>query len=168
MKDRRDVLWDYIARRSGKHLRNQAFYLARRVPWHRHYKRQLGHFPRCLSLQSRSRSARGAIVPTDRARRYRSPANQRIRHLSQNGVVVDPSQVGPKVSTAVLGATAEVWFDIAKPGLAASFEQAGMATTRWPGGHGADRYHWRTNKYSRRHLPRRFQCWEAESELDVQ
>jgi len=78
-----------------------------------------------------------------------SPANQRIRHLSQSGVVVHPSQVGPIVSTSVLGANAEVWFDITKPGLAASFVQAGMVTTRWPGGHAADRYHWRTNKYSR-------------------
>jgi hypothetical protein len=78
-----------------------------------------------------------------------SPANQRIRHLSQSGVVVDPSQVGPKVSTSVLGATAEVWFDVARAGLAPSFVQAGMATTRWPGGHAADRYHWRTNTFSR-------------------
>jgi hypothetical protein len=71
-----------------------------------------------------------------------------MRHFSQSGVVVDPSQVGPKTSTQVLGANAEVWFDFGKPGLAASFEQAGMVTTRWPGGHAADRYHWRTNKYS--------------------
>jgi len=77
-----------------------------------------------------------------------SPTDQKLHHLSQSGVVVNPSQVGAQVSTSLLGADMEVWFDITQPGLAASFVRAGMTTTRWPGGHSADRYHWKTNKYS--------------------
>ncbi|MBV8724471.1 MAG: hypothetical protein JO350_03945 [Candidatus Eremiobacteraeota bacterium] len=79
-----------------------------------------------------------------------SQAGQRsaqIHRPSQSGVVVDPSNIGPQVTTAVLGADMDVWFDITQPGLAASFVQAGMANTRWPGGHGADHYHWQTNRY---------------------
>ncbi|MBV9233225.1 MAG: hypothetical protein JO030_04220 [Candidatus Eremiobacteraeota bacterium] len=74
-------------------------------------------------------------------------AGHRVRHLAQNGVVVNPAQVGPQVSAAVLGADENVWFDIAKPGVAQAFEQAGLTGTRWPGGHGADHYHWKTNTY---------------------
>ena len=80
----------------------------------------------------------GSAIPS-------SHADRKIHRLSQSGVVVDPSQVGAKVSTAVLGADMQVWFDITQPNMAASFVQAGMTTTRWPGGKGADRYHWRTN-----------------------
>ncbi|MFZ0032022.1 MAG: hypothetical protein WAK84_09125 [Candidatus Cybelea sp.] len=74
-----------------------------------------------------------------------SHADRKIHHLSQSGVVVDPSQVGAQVSTAVLGADEEVWFNITQPNMAASFVQAGLTTTRWPGGKAADRYHWMTN-----------------------
>jgi hypothetical protein len=76
-----------------------------------------------------------------------SPTDQKIHHLSQSGVVVNPSQVGAQVSTSVLGADMEVWTDITQAHLATSFVRAGMTTTRWPGGHGADHYHWRTNRY---------------------
>jgi len=75
-----------------------------------------------------------------------SAADQKIHHLTQSGVVVNPSQVGAQVSTSVLGADMDVWFDITKASLATSFEHAGMTTTRWPGGKAADRYHWKTNK----------------------
>ncbi len=74
-----------------------------------------------------------------------SPAHQKIHHSSQSGVVVDPTQVGAPVSTSVLGADMDVWFDITQPNMAPSFVKAGMTTTRWPGGKGADRYHWETN-----------------------
>jgi hypothetical protein len=74
-----------------------------------------------------------------------SHADRKAHRLSQSGVVVDPSQVGAQVSTAVLGADMQVWFDITQPNTAPSFVQAGMTTTRWPGGKAADRYHWRTN-----------------------
>jgi hypothetical protein len=74
-----------------------------------------------------------------------SPADQKIHHPSQSGVVVNPLQVGAQVSTSVLGANMNDWIDITKPNMAASFVQAGMTTTRWPGGKAADRYHWRTN-----------------------
>ncbi|MBV8197163.1 MAG: hypothetical protein JO263_03430 [Candidatus Eremiobacteraeota bacterium] len=75
-----------------------------------------------------------------------SPAAARMHHLSQPGVDVHPSQVGAQVSSAVLGADEEVWFDITQPNLAASFIRAGMTLTRWPGGKGADRYHWKKNR----------------------
>lgn len=75
-----------------------------------------------------------------------SPADHKIHHLSQSGVVVNPSQVGAQVSTSVLGADMEVWFNITQPQMAASFVLAGMTTTRWPGGKAADRYHWKTNR----------------------
>ncbi len=67
--------------------------------------------------------------------------------LSQNGVDVHPSEVGAHVSSSVLGAGMAVWFDIMQHGMAKSFVTAGITTTRWPGGHAADRYHWRTNSY---------------------
>jgi hypothetical protein len=67
--------------------------------------------------------------------------------LSQNGVDVHSSEVGAQVSSSVLGADMAVWFDITQHGMAKSFVTAGMTTTRWPGGHAADRYHWRTNTY---------------------
>lgn len=76
-----------------------------------------------------------------------SPAAHKVGHLSQNGVVVNPSQVGPEVSSEILGADENVWFDITLPGMAQSFQNAGMVITRWPGGHGADHYHWKTNTY---------------------
>ncbi|MBV9699711.1 MAG: hypothetical protein JO078_06270 [Candidatus Eremiobacteraeota bacterium] len=76
-----------------------------------------------------------------------SPAGHSARHLSQSGVVVNPAQIGPQVSSEVLGADENVWFDITFPGLAKSFVQAGLTATRWPGGHGADRYHWKSNTY---------------------
>jgi len=75
-----------------------------------------------------------------------SPAARNIHRASQAGVVVNPSQVGAQVSSAVLGADMEDWFDITQPNLAASFIKAGMTVTRWPGGKGADRYHWKTNQ----------------------
>ncbi|MGA8097360.1 MAG: hypothetical protein WB810_01740 [Candidatus Cybelea sp.] len=74
-----------------------------------------------------------------------SPADHRFHHLSQSGVVVDPSQVGAQVSTAVLGADMEVWFNITQPNMYRAFVKAGLTTTRWPGGKAADRYHWETN-----------------------
>ncbi|MBV9027167.1 MAG: hypothetical protein JO311_01000, partial [Candidatus Eremiobacteraeota bacterium] len=86
-----------------------------------------------------------AIPPFESAQSGK--AGHKMHRLSVSGVVIDPSQIGPVVTTAVLGADMDVWFDITQPGLAASFKQAGMTTTRWPGGHGADRYHWQTNRY---------------------
>jgi hypothetical protein len=73
--------------------------------------------------------------------------HKRGHRLSQNGVDVHPSEVGAHVSSSVLGAGMAVWFDITQPGMAKSFVSAGMTTTRWPGGHSADHYHWQTNSY---------------------
>lgn len=74
-----------------------------------------------------------------------SPAAHKVHHSTQSSVVVDPTQVGAQVSTAVLGADMDVWFDITQPNMYPAFVTTGMTTTRWPGGKGADRYHWETN-----------------------
>ncbi len=90
------------------------------------------------------------MVPTDRAQPYRSPPPTKGSVISRKTASSSiRRRSAPKSQHAVLGANEEVWFDIARPGLAASFVKAGMVTTRWPGGHAADRYHWRTNTYSR-------------------
>jgi hypothetical protein len=46
-----------------------------------------------------------------------------------------------------MGANMAVWYNITLPGLTPGFVTAGMAATRWPGGRGADYYHWQTNSY---------------------
>ncbi|MBV8197650.1 MAG: hypothetical protein JO263_05925, partial [Candidatus Eremiobacteraeota bacterium] len=89
----------------------------------------------------------GSTIPPGSVTLSGVEAGHKIRHLSQSGVVVNPAQVGPIVSSEILGADENVWFDITLPGIAQSFEKAAMTITRWPGGHGADHYHWKTNTY---------------------
>lgn len=64
---------------------------------------------------------------------------------SAPSLVVEPSQIGPRVYGHVLGVGMVTWFDITQPGIAHSLDAVGMEATRWPGGTPADTYHWQTN-----------------------
>ena len=60
------------------------------------------------------------------------------------GVVVSAT-AGPPISRLVLGANMANWFDVTQSGVAASFQNAGFAATRWPGGSESDQFHWQAN-----------------------
>jgi hypothetical protein len=47
-----------------------------------------------------------------------------------------------------MGVGMVVWYNITRPGMAASLRAAGAEATRWPGGSIADVYHWQTNSLS--------------------
>lgn len=60
-------------------------------------------------------------------------------------ITVDASQTEATIPKHFLGANMGSWFDITQPGIAKTFEAAGIQATEWPGGGQADAYHWQTN-----------------------
>lgn len=60
-------------------------------------------------------------------------------------LTVQPSKPGAAVSAAVLGANMATWYDVTQPGLAPTFQTAGLQSTRWPGGSESDNFHWKTD-----------------------
>jgi hypothetical protein len=101
--------------------------------------------PLCLALAlTGCRGATGASsmpavpVGADSATGLRAPS-------AKASLVVSPGAVGAAESSAILGANMATWYDITKPGLAASFEATGMKSLRWPGGSESDNFHWQTD-----------------------
>ena len=60
---------------------------------------------------------------------------------AQTTVTIDPTAVGPAISSQILGANMGVWLDVTRPGLATALKNAGVTATRWPGGVNGDLYH---------------------------
>jgi hypothetical protein len=65
--------------------------------------------------------------------------------VGKASLLVTPSKAGPVETTAILGANMATWYDITKPGLAASFRDTGMKSLRWPGGSESDNFHWKSD-----------------------
>jgi hypothetical protein len=66
--------------------------------------------------------------------------------LAQTATVsVDPSAPGAVVTNQILGMNMANWFDPTQAGVAPPLKQAGIRALRWPGGSGADAFHWATN-----------------------
>jgi hypothetical protein len=60
-------------------------------------------------------------------------------------ITVDQSSLGPAVSSQLLGMNMAYWYDPSTPAIVPAFQQAGIRGVRWPGGSGANDYHWATN-----------------------
>jgi hypothetical protein len=62
-----------------------------------------------------------------------------------NGITLDPSVAGPRISSLVLGANMAMWYDNTQIENVIGLQIAGLASARWPGGAAADDYNWQTN-----------------------
>ena len=62
-----------------------------------------------------------------------------------SSISVNPSNVGPAISSQILGMNMAYWFDPANSALIPALHSAGIYTLRWPGGSGSDYYHWQSN-----------------------
>jgi len=60
-------------------------------------------------------------------------------------VNIDPTQRGSSITGRILGLNMGNWFNPMQKGMASTVEQAGFASTRWPGGSNSDLYHLSTN-----------------------
>ncbi len=90
-----------------------------------------------------SRPAAGVRAPTSG---FQRPGQRRdLTDAASGTVTINASSPGATISRNVRGANEAMWFDITQSGLVQEFETAGLASTRWPGGSGSDKYHWATN-----------------------
>ncbi len=60
-------------------------------------------------------------------------------------VTVNPAAPGAAVTDQILGMNMANWFDPTQAGVAPPMKKAGIKAIRWPGGSGADLFHWATN-----------------------
>jgi hypothetical protein len=102
----------------------------------------------CIAITVALAGCRGATgttsvpaLPADAG----AAATQTAASKSKAGLTVTPSKTLALETTAILGANMATWYDITKPGLAATFREAGMKSLRWPGGSESDNYHWATD-----------------------
>jgi alpha-N-arabinofuranosidase len=60
-------------------------------------------------------------------------------------VTVNPAAPGAAVTDQILGMNMANWFDPTQSNVAPPMKKAGIKAIRWPGGSGADLFHWATN-----------------------
>jgi hypothetical protein len=60
-------------------------------------------------------------------------------------ISVDQATMGPAVSSQLLGMNMAYWYDPSTAAIVPAFLTAGIKGIRWPGGSGANDYHWATN-----------------------
>jgi hypothetical protein len=60
-------------------------------------------------------------------------------------ITVDQSNLGPAVTDRIQGMNMAYWYDPSTPAIVPALKTAGIKTIRWPGGSGANDYHWATN-----------------------
>jgi hypothetical protein len=101
--------------------------------------------PLCIALTlTGCRGATGASTVPVLPQSAESVTPHAVAAKGAASLRVTPSKVVAAETTAILGANMATWYDITKPGLAATFKETGMKSLRFPGGSESDNYHWKT------------------------
>ena len=96
--------------------------------------------------QSTGNSPGFRAIPTgETAAQGKMRARRRVKISAlEAALAVHPSRVGPTVHGDMLGADVCVTYNLTQSGVAQAFINAGVTTTRFPGGCQVDLWHWRT------------------------